>query len=426
MSNLLIPAIVGGLTICLITLINTDFSLITLIFSMLLSPEFQIGVVSGRPIVIRIDDILIIIVFFTWLAKTAINKELGLLKHTALNLPIGIYIAVFIISTSLGIIFGGVSPLKGFFYILKYIEYYMLFFMVTNNIRSRTQIKVFIFFILLTALITSAYAMTTVGEYGRASAPFENMEGGTSGEPNTLGGYLLLISAVIAGLLIYSRSLLFSLPLGLLGILLFVTLLHTLSRGSYLGYIAMFLALTILTTKKKLILLTLVVLFIFTGHSMLPKKVTNRINETFTPGRTYEPFRGTRITLDESATARVESWKIVFGKWQQSPIFGFGVTGAGFIDTYYPLVLGEAGVVGLLVFIWLIITIFRESLRRLKTIEDGYFRGLTLGFVAGMIGLLLHSFSAATFIIVRIMEPFWFLTAIVMILPEIQREEEVI
>jgi hypothetical protein len=35
----------------------------------------------------------------------------------------------------------------------------------------------------------------------------------------------------------------------------------------------------------------------------------------------------------------------------------------------------------------------------------------------------MHGFSAATFIVVRIMEPFWFLAAVVIMLPEIKEEE---
>ena len=80
--------------------------------------------------------------------------------------------------------------------------------------------------------------------------------------------------------------------------------------------------------------------------------------------------------------------------------------------------LGETGIVGFLIFIWLIIAIFRRGLHIFNNIEDDWARGLTLGFLAGFVGLLIHSFSASTFIIVRIMEPFWFLTAIVMMLPE--------
>jgi hypothetical protein len=43
--------------------------------------------------------------------------------------------------------------------------------------------------------------------------------------------------------------------------------------------------------------------------------------------------------------------------------------------------------------------------------------GVSLGFLAGFIGLLVHGFAANTFIIVRIMEPFWFLTAVVVSMP---------
>lgn len=418
MSNILPLAIISGLMICLVTLINTDFALIILIFSMLLSPEFTIGAIPGRPLVVRIDDILLIIVFFTWLAKLAMNKELGLLKRTWLNLPIAIYIALLAISTLWGIMIGRVNLLKSTFYLLKYIEYYMLFFMVTNSIKNQRQIKVFIFFILLTSLITSIYALNSVKYYGRATAPFE-FTAGEAGEPNTLGGYLVLISAIIAGLWLYSKNILSRLSLGTLAILIIFTLGQTLSRGSYLGFIAMFLALAILTKRNKLMLIILLVLFIFTGKSVLPEKVIKRISETFVPGRVYEPWGGTRITLDDSASARVESWKNVLEKWENSPILGYGVTGAGFIDTQYPLVLAEAGLLGLSVFIWLIVTIFRESLRKFKAIKDDYFCGLTLGFLAGFVGLLFHSFSAATFVVIRIMEPFWFLAAVVMMLPEV-------
>ena len=59
----------------------------------------------------------------------------------------------------------------------------------------------------------------------------------------------------------------------------------------------------------------------------------------------------------------------------------------------------------------------------LKTVQDDWERGLTLGFLAGFIGLLVHSFAAGTFIIVRIMEPFWFLAAVVEMLLEFQQKE---
>ena len=133
---------------------------------------------------------------------------------------------------------------------------------------------------------------------------------------------------------------------------------------------------------------------------------------------------GARVVLDESAAIRVDAWKVIMEKVKKRPVFGYGVSSLAIIDVQYPLVLGETGIVGLWVFIWLMLLIFRKSLQIYTTREDDWGRGLSLGFLAGFIGLLVHGFGVSTFIIVRIMEPFWFLAAIVMMLPELKELPE--
>jgi hypothetical protein len=56
----------------------------------------------------------------------------------------------------------------------------------------------------------------------------------------------------------------------------------------------------------------------------------------------------------------------------------------------------------------------------LKTVQTPLFRGLIIGFICGFIGLLVHSLGANTFIIVRIMEPFWFFAGMVAVLPNLE------
>jgi hypothetical protein len=60
----------------------------------------------------------------------------------------------------------------------------------------------------------------------------------------------------------------------------------------------------------------------------------------------------------------------------------------------------------------------------LKAVKTPYFKGLTIGFFAGFIGLLFHAIGANTFIIVRIMEPFWFFAGIIAVLPSLERQNE--
>ncbi|UCC94342.1 MAG: O-antigen ligase family protein [Candidatus Omnitrophota bacterium] len=414
--------IILGILLFVISFANTNLALIILIFSMLLSPEFKLGTVPGRDVVVRIDDILLFVVFFGWLAKMAVNKELGLLRTTPLNALIIAYIATCIISTAIGIIAGPVTLSKSFFYILKYLQYFMLYFLVTNNIADKGQTKIFITAFLITGFIICIYASTQIGAGFRVTAPFE----GPHPEPNTLGGYLILLFAVSMGIFLYSPSLPWQILSGILAFLTIPPLIFTLSRGSYVAFIPMYLTLILLSRKKKVFLIAALILAIFIVPVVLPRAreaVTKRIEATFTSTIVYKAF-GKRIPLEQSAASRIESWKRVFRQWTKRPLFGHGVTGVGLVDAQYPRVLGETGIIGFSIFIWLIITIFKHSLKIFSNIDDDWAKGLALGFLAGFIGLVIQSFVANTFIIVRIMEPFWFLAAIVMMLPQISISSE--
>ena len=87
------------------------------------------------------------------------------------------------------------------------------------------------------------------------------------------------------------------------------------------------------------------------------------------------------------------------------------------MDVQYARTLVETGIVGLAVFLWLAWSALKAGLGSFRTLRDPDERGLALGFVAGTIGLLVHAAGANTFIIVRIMEPFWFFAAVVVSLP---------
>ena len=114
-----------GLGVLILTFINTDFAIYILIFSMLLSPEIGSRTTAGEGITIRIDDILLAIILFTWLAKTALNKDLALFKTSPLNKPIAYYIFICLFTTGIGMLFGRVKPLNGLFFVVKYIEFYI-------------------------------------------------------------------------------------------------------------------------------------------------------------------------------------------------------------------------------------------------------------------------------------------------------------
>jgi len=185
--------------------VRTDFGLEILLLSMLLSPKFLLGGKSAlaeqREISLRFDDLVILIIAFTWFAKTAVHKELGLVSKTPLNRPIGAYMGACALATAWGIGFAHVRPLAGLFYLLKYLEYFFVYYIAVNNIRARPQAQRLVIIALVTAAIVSVVGIAQIPSGERVSAPFE----GEAGEPNTLGGYLVLMMGIVAGLTTEAR-----------------------------------------------------------------------------------------------------------------------------------------------------------------------------------------------------------------------------
>src|SRR5437899_11874323 len=124
---------------------------------MLLSPQLGSGgrVAEGRRIVIRSEDILLLVVAFSWLAKTAVSKELGLTLKTPLNRPILAYVAATAVATLIGYMTGTVAGFGGAFYVLKYVEYFVVYYMVVNNLLDRRQAWRLVTSAFLTALLVS-------------------------------------------------------------------------------------------------------------------------------------------------------------------------------------------------------------------------------------------------------------------------------
>jgi hypothetical protein len=257
-----------------------------------------------------------------------------------------------------------------------------------------------------------------MGTTNRVSAPFE----GQFSEPNTLGGYLIILFAVCISLFIYSPNLSWKYFCGFLALLAVPPFIFTLSRGSYLAFIVMYLSIVFFSKRNRILSLSILIIAIIIITVFFPSLVNmmkQRIEKTFTsPLFTYEAM-GKSIPLEESAAVRIESWKEAFKRLVRSPFIGHGVSGVGLMDTQYPLVLGETGIIGFIIFLVLMRKIFNRAIYVFRIMQDPWLKGLALGFLASFIGLLIQAFAANTFIIVRIMEPFWFLAAIVVMLPEI-------
>lgn len=407
--------------ICIISFIKIEYAIYFLLFSMLLSPEIAIGaagsgesLATSRQLILRLEDLILIIMALSWLARTAIHKELGLILKTPLNKPIGFYILACVFSTFLGAIFGNVEIKTGILYLIKYCEYFVIYFMIVNNIDNERLAKRLINVAFITCLLIAFFAIYQIPAGNRVTAPFE----GERGEPNTLGGYLVFMLALALGLTLNLPGIWNQLKWAAFSFILFIPFLYTLSRSSWLAAIPMFFSLLFLS-KKRLYIALFLVLFAIILAILSPTSVIERIDYTFNPPYHHNQINLGDSRLDTSASARIISWKRGLKAWIEKPILGYGITGYSFMDAQYVRVLVETGIIGFIAFLWLIISVFKQAWKIFKKMDIPYYKGLTMGYIAGFIALCAHSIGANTFIIIRIMEPFWFFTAIIIILPQI-------
>ncbi|MGH7259717.1 MAG: O-antigen ligase family protein [Nitrospiraceae bacterium] len=408
-------ALAVGAVVLLVAFLSTTASLYILIASMLLGPEFLVGGLgggggaSGRGITLRFDDFLIVVMGLGWFARVAVHKEGAGITANPLNRWIALYISASILATLIGVMQGRVVPQTGFFFLLKYYEYVFIYFMVLNAVTSSKQTKEMIGAILVVCFLISLFAISQIPSGERASAPFE----GETGEPNTLGGYLVFMLAVVMGFLLTPGAVSNRIPLVVLFGAGSVGLLATLSRTSFLAAGVVGLAVFGLLAARRSLWLPVTLAVCVGGVAAMPAPVKERVMYTFTQAHEEGQIEFGKVRVDTSTSERLRSWQQSLTLFRQHPLFGAGVTGAPFMDAMYPRILSETGLIGMAAFLAMLWGVAKIGMRSYRSAVDPFQKALALGFLLGFLGLLVHAVGANTFMIVRIMEPFWLYAALV-------------
>ena len=403
----------------LISFLSTQTGLVLMVLSMLLSPEIPIASFGRMDVIIRAEDVIIPILLLAWLARLAIRREFRLLAGSPLNKPIFFLIGLSVLSSIHGMIRGWVlSPVMCLFFFLKTLEFFAIFFLVLNFVRTEEEVRRLIFFALLTALVVGIYTLVQVPKVEiwtthRITAPFEGAP-----EPATIGGYMAFLLLTIFGLFLYADTVGRKWFYAISGMVIFIPFLFTLNRTSYVALFAG-LVFVAFVTKKRWIGFLLIA-FLIGAPFLLPQAVKSRIAYTWedavNPGR--------ELGVDQSFQERIYSFQRMWNTVKQSnPFIGLGVSTLPYPDNQYVRTIHEIGFIGLGLWLWIFLRLYRISQWLFENSEAGMFKGLALGYRAGLFALLLHALGASTFYIVRIMEPFCFLSGLVVSLYLLRCEE---
>jgi O-antigen ligase len=389
-------AILIGITFSY-ALILTDLriGLVLMYFSFGFSPEFSVAGVPN----IRLEDFLIPIVLLAWLTKVA-NRRM---KFQPLNIKSPIIALVFLMlfSSMVNISFFGLNIRRSALYLMKELEYFLVLYLVLNNLSSRRELKAFIILALIISFGSGMYhyLLHKGGSgLGRVSGPM----GETA---NVIGAYYVIHMLLALGLLFSLQQWKYRILLAGYLILMTLPFMNTYSRTSFISFFGAMIIVGVLRSRRMLV--AAIILFVF---------VTTTFNEAIIV-RFGTIARIFSATPPPAWTARVEGWGEYWEFIEMAPFFGHGVGRMGLlVDNEYIKVASEIGFSGLIVFLWLIFMIGLTAYRTCGITKSKFFSGFAVGYFAAFIALTIHCIGTTSFTTIRSMMPFYFLTGILYVI----------
>ncbi len=347
---------------------------------------------------ISVTTIALLGLYLGWILQSLSDPARSYRERLHFSRPLLVYVAV----TGFSILAAG-NPELSLFEVVLLVQMFFLYLYIANNVRTRQDL-LFIVALLLIALVLEALIMIGIRAIGhdlgitgirtRIDTGGDMVRvGGTVGSPNNAGAYLAVSLAIGIGVLFSGLGRAYKfLAAGALG-LGSIALILTFSRGAWTAFaiavsIACFCAWRIGRLPVKLAL-TAGIIIAFAALL-------------------FQAAIATRISGDDrgAAYARVPLMRLAFRIIADNPVLGVGAnnfetaldryaTGefrSGFLYTVhnkYLLIWAETGPAGLLAFLLFLFTITRQGWRCTR-IPDPVLSSLAIGFVAGIIGLMVH------------------------------------
>lgn len=264
----------------------------------------------------------------------------------------------------------------------------ILFFLIVNNLPDKKWVMRAYWVMIGTLILMTYYIVGQVTSYSaiesrvKITGTFEFLG------PNEVAAFLNQNTVILAGIYLSLRK--HWMKFLLLGLIMANTysIIFIYSRGAYVGLLVGMIILFLIKNRKLLIPIILVLVF---WQVVLPEKVIERIQGT----------KNEYGELDQSSELRLVMWEKGIELFKQSPIFGIGFGlyrmkdfGTGLKDTHniYVKILAEQGIIGIILFIFVVFAMCRQGFYLYKKGDNEFSRGLGIGLFASMFTLIINNF----------------------------------
>lgn len=406
---------------------------IVLIMAISLSPRIPLGIaIPGRAFDLRFEDMILVALLLLWFFLRPRIYPTPLFK------AIGIYFSVVIITSSIAVMTLDLVPIKTFFYSLKELEYFLIFFFVANWIRTEADCRLASGFLLFAGLLNAiwvGFQLVTsqkrpfflverelTGDAFQNPFLLESYGPNLIGEasPLSTGGFFMLVFLLTLSFYLFSRAGNRRWLYVVLCVMFSASLALSFSRAAMIGAI---IGTVILLNqyKLKIIIKTIPILIIMLAVGAL---VMDQLGYLGDDGRlSYVAINNAflerlqEIWLPLLHQQSVSSLFLGFGKGALDTLKGLGATEA---HNHYLRVFLESGLFGLIAFLGLLASVILLSARVFKGGKLAISKVVGGATLAATVGLSIAALFQDVFTPVVLNELWWVLVGLTVAMHRIE------
>lgn len=374
------------------------------------------------------------------LSQSVLGRVVSFLKafkpvDNCLNKPFAVFLLVNFVT-----IFISQNPsssLEGF--LGKILQGVFIFFTFFECMRSTGRLKVFLMIFAVSNLLIcfNGFYQYVVGHEFIHGQPFDGRISSSFRQANDYATYLVVVTVTLFYLLLYisrvcrkvshpggegDQLLSFFLAWRTRGMILILSVASLISLGmtySRGAWVALILCVFLFGVRNwKTLFSSIIVVSIFLVL-FYPKLNENR--PSITDINTFNTYNN-----------RLRYWSRSICIIKDYPVLGSGVNTyssvqwrysegwGGYPHNSYLQMTAETGIVGLFSFLWLLFSLYKSSFKNLKKMQRPELRFLLISFLAGLSGLLIHSFFDTTLYSVQLSSLLWLLMGLIVALQYVE------
>lgn len=301
-------------------------------------------------------------------------------------------------------------------FFFKTVEYIVIFFITADVVNKKERLVNVLIAITVSSLIVGLdgfYQLAARFDFLRRFPLYAGKMTASFQFPNNLGAFLITVIFIPLSFIIQGagrRSSRFILTA--LTVILVICLLFTRARGAWLGFVPGLFFVCFFSGRRAffaaIAVLALVVLF-------SPPIIKHQILSLG------------MLATDISADDRIAMWRTGWKMFMDSPLIGHGLgTFMNVFGKYKPhsyseivyahncylQIVAEMGIAGLIMFLWFVASLIKETVVKLMTADDKFLKAAFTGVGGGIIAYLTHSFVDTNLYSLPLAVLFWMMAGL--------------